>query len=210
MEQKYKIADFAKFMGVTPKTIYKTIDNAKINPDNHQIRTGEDIFNNRKIAVVLCTDIEFEEHKKYFLSVTGKNPVNNPECNKILTGEIINEPVKSNEDIEYERELTRELITAQKQVIEYSKEAGQVKLLTDSENRTRSEYYQLKASNTRLSIILTSMVNWLVIAVILTGISLYFNYVNLHALKEKEASIQKLNAYKEKLYTENKQLKEKK
>lgn len=73
-EIKMKVADFAGLVGCSQKTVYKLIE-------NEQLKTVNELQNGRTIRLIVTNNIEIAEFQKNY----GKSPVNEGECNEILT-----------------------------------------------------------------------------------------------------------------------------
>lgn len=73
-EIKMKVADFAGLVGCSQKTVYKLIE-------NEQLKTVNELQNGRTIRLIVTNNIEIAEFQKNY----GKSPVNESECNEILT-----------------------------------------------------------------------------------------------------------------------------
>ncbi len=73
-EIKMKVADFAGLVGCSQKTVYKLIE-------NEQLKTVNELQNGRTIRLIITNNIEIAEFQKNY----GKSPVNEGECNEILT-----------------------------------------------------------------------------------------------------------------------------
>lgn len=69
-----KVADFAGLVGCSQKTVYKLIE-------NEQLKTVNELQNGRTIRLIVTNNIEIAEFQKNY----GKSPVNEGECNEILT-----------------------------------------------------------------------------------------------------------------------------
>jgi len=140
-EKKYKVADIASILGITPKTIYKLIE-------NEELKTIQDTIRGRKITLVLCTDSELETLKNKYLEIKGKNTVNESNYEDILTGyEVVNESKNiqtpdlidkfMNFSITVNEQHNNQLKEYIERVIESEK---QVRLLEDSERNKENGY----------------------------------------------------------------------
>lgn len=73
-ELRFKVSEFASLIGCSMKTVYKLIE-------NNQLNTVNELQNGRSISFVVTNDNEIQEFQKNY----GKIPVNESECNDILT-----------------------------------------------------------------------------------------------------------------------------
>jgi len=150
MEKEYKIQDFADIIGCDKKIIY----DAK---NRKELRTCEKRDNDtgrNNVTFIVATDAEISEFKDIYLKRTRNKPVKNIENEEMFNAEYTKEPIREHntniQALEIINTLTNSLITTQKQVTEYAEKAGQVKLLEDSENRTKKEYFELLTENIQL------------------------------------------------------------
>ena len=147
MEKEYKVSELASLLGVRDKTIYKYVENGRLN-------SSKTTLNGRTFTVISIDDTELENLKKYFETIKGKTTVTEQIYEDTLTGENHNNTVinNSNKDksLELLEKVTDQLIYLQNKVTEYSESHGQVKLLTDSENKTKEEFFKIMQENATL------------------------------------------------------------
>jgi len=147
MEKEYKVSELASLLGVRDKTIYKYVENGRLN-------SSKTTLNGRTFTVISIDDVELEKLKKYFETVKGKTTVSEQMYEDTLTGENHKNTVNYNRErdksLDLLEKVTDQLIYLQSKVTEYSETAGQVKLLTDSENKTKEEYFKIVQENATL------------------------------------------------------------
>ena len=142
MKKRFKVSDFAELIGCTPKTVYKMIE-------RDELITVTEKVNNRETTFIAETDAKIAELQRQF----GKLPVNEAQCNEIVTESYGNEPVKSTNSneliekvIEITRDYTEQLRSYNDELITYK---SQVLLLEDKQKAEQQslehwqqEYYQ--------------------------------------------------------------------
>ena len=99
MKKKFKVSDFAEIVGCTPKTVYKMIE-------RNELKTVTEKVNNRETTVIVATDEQIKDLQGQF----GKLPVNDGECNEIVTDSYSNEPVKNNNNLSNENQMIDKII----------------------------------------------------------------------------------------------------
>ena len=154
MQKEYKVADLASILGITMKTVYRMIERG-------DVKVSDKVVNNRKMTMVLLTDIELEEFKKTYGKMTVNYPVNDVDCNETLTDNEHNlygqNQYNQINPLETINKLVDSVMVLQSQVNDYSVKAGQTMLLTDNLLQKekdldywKEQYFQLKSENDRL------------------------------------------------------------
>lgn len=149
MEKRFKVSEFADLIGCTPKTVYKMIE-------RNELVTVSERVNNRETTLIIINDKQIEDFKNQF----GKLPVNEGNCEDILTYSEGNEPVKNNNNninnseiidkvIDLSREYINRLSSVNEELVTYK---SQVLLLEDKQKtekesleRWQNEYYSKDA-----------------------------------------------------------------
>lgn len=185
MEKRLKVSEFAEIVGCTPKTVYKMIERNELNTVTEKV-------NFRETTVIVTNDKQLEDFQKQF----GKLPVNEGECNEIVTDNYSNEPVKSNNSLsnenqmidkiidlsrEYTDRLTlvnEELVNARSQMLFLT---DKLKSDNDSKDYWQKQYFekdfevkQSEKSKIRVIIWLVSVIVLLIIGLIALGLLLGF------------------------------------
>lgn len=179
MEKKFKVSEFAEIIGCTPKTVYKMIE-------RNELMTVTEKVNHREATIIITNDKQLEQFRAQF----GKLPVNNQECNEIVTEINGNEPVKNSSDneiiekvINLSREYTDRLMSVNNELITYK---SQVLLLEDKQRTEKEalehwqqEFYKkdaevktLQKHKSMVTILLTAVVLFLFTGIITLGILL--------------------------------------
>ena len=191
MEKKYRIADVADILGVTPKTVYRMVS-------RNELRTVNEKVNNRTITLVVATEAEIETLKSNY----GKLPVNVGNCKDILTDidaslTANNQTQTNNNDIsasgmldkiieinkEYNNQLMKvneELVNAKAQMLFLEDKASREGLYLNEINGLKTENIQLKKSKEKLSYALITVI--VLLLLVITG---YFTY-NIATGEKKE------------------------
>ena len=191
MEKKYRIADVADILGVTPKTVYRMVS-------RNELRTVNEKVNNRTITLLTATEAEIETLKANY----GKLPVNDGNCKDILTdidasltannqtqtnnndfsaSEMLDKIIEINK--EYNNQLMKvneELVNAKAQMLFLEDKASREGMYLNEINGLRTENNQLKKTKEKLSYMLIA-----VIVILLLVIVGYFTY-NIATSEKKE------------------------
>jgi len=150
MENEYKIQDFADIIGCDKKIIY----DAKNRKELRTCEKRDDDTGRNNVTFIVATNAEILKFKEIYSKRTRNKSVKNMDSEEIFNAEYTKEPIREGNNniqaLDIINTLTNSLITTQKQVIEYAEKAGQVKLLEDSENRTKGEYFELLTENIQL------------------------------------------------------------
>lgn len=124
-----KVDDYAKRTGITHQAVYK------------KIKSGELQTTKKSVSGRLVTFIEIDEVEPEF------NEVAQPyEQNNLLQAEHVESPINMSNNSEY-LELIKQMYEDNRSLAEL---AGQTKLLTDSENRTKEEYFRIVSEHSEL------------------------------------------------------------
>ena len=146
MGKKLTVSEFASEFKFSINTAWKWIKKEGLTTDIERI-------NNREINVILFNDNQYDElFKKRFSDAQGYNPSNEGDYEEVLTAEYTKQPIQQEKTLDMINQLMNEVINSKNQVIKYAEQAGQVKLLEDSESRTKNKYYELLTENNRLKI----------------------------------------------------------
>lgn len=144
MEKEYKVQDFAELIGCDKKIIYDAVKRNELRTcEKRDSDTGRN-----NVTFIIADKRDIFEFKEIYLKRTRNKPVKNKNNEELLSKEPLEkeeiEPNSSNSQaLDIINTLTNTLISRQQQVIEYAERAGQVKLLEDSESRTKKEYFKL-------------------------------------------------------------------
>ena len=204
MEKRLKVSEFAEIVGCTPKTVYKMIERNELNTVTEKV-------NFRETTVIVTNDKQLEDFQKQF----GKLPVNEGECNEIVTDNYSNEPVKNNNTLsnenqmidkiidlsrEYTDRLTlvnEELVNAKSQMLFLT---DKLKSDNDSKDYWQKQYFekdfevkQSEKSKIRVIIWLVSVIVLLIIGLITVSLLFFFEKQKLSDtanLTVKEAVIE--------------------
>lgn len=153
MEKEYKVSELASILGVQPKTVYRMIERGDVN-------VSDKIVNNRKMTVILLTDVRIEELKKNYGKMTDTSNVIDGEGKEILTDNDYNKSAHNQamqlNPLETINKLVDTVVSLQSQVNDYSVKAGQTMLLTDNLLQKdkdldywKEEFFRLKLENER-------------------------------------------------------------
>lgn len=134
MIKKISVYEYAQLIGVTPKTVYKMIG-------KNEVITTRETINKRVVTRVIIDD----EEK---LSKNDTHPQVH-EVNIQEEQEEMYEPQKTYYDYNLEV-ILKDYVDIRKQLISYAELAGQVKLLEDSEHRTKESYFEVVQENKTL------------------------------------------------------------
>ena len=191
MEKKLKISEFADLIGVTAKTVYKMVE-------REELKTVNEKVNNRLITLVITNDAEIESFKNMY----GKLPVNNGNCEDILTdtnttvnynnpsqisnneaftSEMLDKIIQINK--EYNNELKRvneELVSTKAQMLFLEDKASREGMYLNEINGLKTENNQLKKSKEKLTYTLVTVI--VLLLLVLVG---YFTY-NIATSEKKE------------------------
>lgn len=191
MEKKLKISEFADLIGVTAKTVYKMVE-------REELKTVNEKVNNRLITLVITNDAEIESFKNMY----GKLPVNNSNCEDILTdtnstvnynnpsqtsnneaftSEVLDKIIQINK--EYNNELKRvneELVNTKAQMLFLEDKASREGMYLNEINGLKTENNQLKKSKEKLTYTLVTVI--VLLLLVLVG---YFTY-NIATSEKKE------------------------
>jgi len=133
--KKYTAKELSEVLKISVPAVWKKVNklldeekDSKIN----RISMQNETVNNRDMKVIYIEDSMFDE----IINNTLVNE-NKPEVNK--TNNQFNEQVINDS---FYKSLVSELIQSKNQLINYAEQVGQVKLLTDSESRTKEEYFR--------------------------------------------------------------------
>ncbi|MEW5820961.1 MAG: hypothetical protein AB1782_12285 [Cyanobacteriota bacterium] len=135
--KKLTVREYAQKLQRSERTIRKWIEDGKL-------RTRTELINGRKVTVIFVDDEEFdpESNTEYAElaedTIFGKEPTNAEQMPNQLNHNIQADIL---EVIKQMQEQNAELI---KDVKIYAELAGQTKLLTDSESKTKEEYFRLQ------------------------------------------------------------------
>lgn len=200
MEKKLPVAEFARLVGTTPKTIYERIKvNDKL-PVNEQLIVVKERINGRETAVISTNDNQIEIYKdiyckntvnigEYYEDVTVNN---DKETVNLYSNEVnysksidnsesfIDKLIKVNE--EYNNRIEQkntELITVQKELLL----AKQTQLLLEDkasrEGLYLNEISQLKKDNNSKDTVIKWLISVIVVMLLLTfSVITYFVTVN--------------------------------
>lgn len=181
MEKRLKVSEFAEIVGCTPKTVYKMIERNELNTVTEKV-------NFRETTVIVTDDKQLEALQRQF----GKLPVNESECNEIVTDNYSNEPVKNTNSndliekvIEITKDYTDQLKSYNDELITYK---SQVLLLEDKQkteqesiNRWKQEYYEKVAElktiqKGKMTVIVSLVIVIVVLLLLLLTVSLLFSF----------------------------------
>jgi len=137
--KKYTAKELSEVLKISVPAVWKKVNklldeekDSKIN----RISMQNETVNNRDMKVIYIEDSMFDEIINNTLVNKSVNE-NKPEVNK--TNNQFNEQVINDS---FYKSLVSELIQSKNQLINYAEQVGQVKLLTDSESRTKEEYFR--------------------------------------------------------------------
>jgi len=116
------VKEYARRTGITPQAVYLKIE-------NKQLKFVEKMSNNRLVKYVVVDDVEFID-------------------SSTLTSEEQNKPLQTS-IVENDR-LLDFLENMQEKMNNYAELAGQAKLLTDSEHRTKEQYFEVVQEKAQL------------------------------------------------------------
>lgn len=133
--KKVSVEDYAKLIGVSAKTVYRRIDRG-------QIETCKDVVNNKEVTRIMVDEEDI---------VDGKLANQSNSTGMTEPFSMINTTNGTDENnfgvSEKYLDLLRQLYEDNQYLSEL---AGQAKLLSDSENKTKQEYFQLVQENRTL------------------------------------------------------------
>ncbi len=188
-KRKYSVKELSTILGCSVTAVQKKIFTDENNPNKKRYRNRYDVVMDDGKSVILLADEELEEEKR--LSKGFKNVqqnvnehfknVNETSENVIDVDFTQDYNIKSENVIDKIFEFTKSYIeryeTLQKQYYNLLNEKDkQVKLLTDSENKTQKEFYEISAKCKTLeekNKHLTRLI-YVVIGVLIFVITLYF------------------------------------
>ncbi|MEW5819494.1 MAG: hypothetical protein AB1782_04830 [Cyanobacteriota bacterium] len=143
------VSEFAKLMDVSPVTVYRWIDKGKVN-------FITELIDDREVKRIIVTDDVINSNKH----VLNSNNEHVKTINKPVITEIQPEENTSNENVNSTNNNTQLLQLLNKMYEDFSKIAddnrylaelaGQTKLLTDSEEKTKEQFFQLVQENKTL------------------------------------------------------------
>jgi len=143
--KKYTIAEYAREKSVTEHSVRYKVERGKL-------LTRKEMINNRETTIIMA-----DESEEFLLPAEQVTERNKSQCQQIT--EHITE--KNGTPIKSDVNNNGEVLTVFKQMYDdnlklidkiqlLSELAGQAKLLTDSENRTKQEYFQIIQENATL------------------------------------------------------------
>lgn len=160
MNEKLSIAEFAKVVGTSAKTIYTRINNNSNLPVNEQLKTVNEKIKGREVTLILTNLEQIEIYKKIY----GKEPVINGEYYENVTVNESIKPVSESKEIEKNSnnndlnnsvieklmkvfesnndrilQLTNELITAKQKQLLLEDKAGREGFYIDENNKLQKE-----------------------------------------------------------------------
>ena len=148
--KKFSIQELAEelklsYLG-TDKKVKKLLNEQSL---KDKIKLIKEFENGRNIKKVLIDDNLLVSIKPEHSSLIYKVKDNIKEENLQFKEE--NKQLNSQLSIEFVENTLKELIATKNQLINYAEQVGQVKLLTDSENKTKDEYFRLVQENAILN-----------------------------------------------------------
>ena len=132
--KKLSVDEYAKLIGVTPKTVYRRIEKG-------QVITCKDIVNNKEVTRVIVDD---DEMLNSDMTNTCQRQMTNDD---MTSGNNPSIPISTVTQGDKFLDLIKQMYEDNKHLSEY---AGQIKLLTDSENKTKEEYFKVVQENAQL------------------------------------------------------------
>lgn len=149
--KKIAVYEYAKLIGVTPKTVYKMIE-------KEEVITTKEIVNNREVKRIVVDD---EEILRKYTNLAGVSKVNiqneldipKDDCSSINSFSGVNdEKLKQINLLENNSDMykSNDLVNFMREMAGYIELSGQAKLLTDSEYQTKQEYFKVVQENKQL------------------------------------------------------------
>lgn len=116
------VKEYARRTGITPQAVYLKIE-------NKQLKTVEKMSNNRLVKYIVVEDIK---------DIDSSTLTSEEQNNTLQTSIVEND------------RLLDFLENMQEKMNSYAELAGQTKLLMDSENRTKQQYFELIQENAQI------------------------------------------------------------
>lgn len=136
--KKVSVYEYATLIGVTPKTVYKMIDKG-------EVITTKEIVNNREVIRIVFDSEESLSKYTQIEEITVGNIGNSQSEIRDISSSKSHIPSANLELI------LEDYVSMRKDLITYAELAGQAKLLTDSEHRTKQEYFQVIQENKQMA-----------------------------------------------------------
>lgn len=196
MNEKMSIAEFAKVVGTTAKTIYGRINNNSNLPINEQLKTVNEKIKGREVTLILTNTDQIEIYKKIY----GKDTVINGEYYEnvtvndgIKTVNNVNEPIKSNDNNTFNQSvieqllnvnndynnrlerLTNELITAKQNQLLLEDKASREGLYINEINELKKDN---NCKDKLIKWLITLIIMLLTVIIVSVTVLLTFYYVN--------------------------------
>ncbi len=215
MEKKLSVSEFAELAGTTAKTIYQRILNNSELPVNEQLNTVKEKVKGREITFIITDYKQIELYKNLY----GKQPVNNLQCEEILTDNNVSETeinsniqVKNNNNNDFNNDIIdkiltinnnynnrlelvyNELKTANNELVEVKSKQLLLEDKASREGLYLNEINTLKKDNNKLSninkLLITVIVLLLTVIIITITYFLTVNYISKNVNNELKTVIE--------------------
>lgn len=188
MSEKMSIAEFAKLVGTSAKTIYGRINNNSNLPVNEQLKTVNEKIKGREVTLIITDAEQIEVYKKIY----GNLPVNDREYYENVTVNNGNKPdvesnnmEKINNDNDINKtvidklmkvfesnndrilQLTNELITAKQKQLLLEDKAGREGFYIDENNKLQKEIKANEENHKKVIESKDKLIKWLITVIIL-------------------------------------------
>lgn len=219
MNEKMSIAEFAKLVGTSAKTIYGRINNNSNLPVNEQLKTVNEKIKGREVTLILTDSEQIEIYKKiygkdtvinreYYENVTVNNgnipEVESNNMEKISNDNDINKTVidklmkvfESNNDRILQ--LTNELITAKQKQLLLEDKAGREGFYIDENNKLQKEIKANEENHKKVIESKDKLIKWLItviillLTVIVVSLTVLITVNNLNNTETKKPSIEEV------------------
>ncbi len=134
--RKLTVQEYAKLMNISPSTVWKRVRQCKVKHIKEEVE-------NREVIMILVEDDESNEKLSSVREVIATKDYE--ECE--LTEENNREVALVERVMDEIKVMNQRVDEYSNRAMEYAELAGQAKLLTDSENKTKEEYFKVVQEN---------------------------------------------------------------